>query len=219
MIMRSEQRPHVILLYPKTGMDIGSTVAPPHALLTVAAPVLKAGYTVKLLDQRIRMITSEDLEALFSSDTICVGISAMTGTQIRNALFLAQMVRDITDGKVPIIWGGCHPSVTPEQTLENDKVDIVVVAEGDETFLEIVQALDHKQSLSAIKGILYKDGGKAVKTPSRPLLDVETLLPIPFSIWRRCRRRMRSERGMGVRSFSLPLPIAPDTVCRAQWFR
>ncbi len=180
--MRSEQRPNVILLYPKTGMDIGSTVAPPHALLTIAAPVLKAGYTVKLLDQRTRMITPEDLEALFSSDTICVGISTMTGTQIRNALFLAQMVRDITDGKVPIIWGGCHPSVTPEQTLENDKVDIVVVGEGDETFLEIVQALDHKQNLSAIQGILYKDGGKTVKTPSRPLLDVETLLPIPWGL-------------------------------------
>ncbi|MBI5150252.1 MAG: B12-binding domain-containing radical SAM protein [Candidatus Omnitrophica bacterium] len=180
--MKQQQKPHVILLYPKTGMDIGSTVAPPHGVLTVAAPLLKAGYSVKVLDQRTHPITYQDLEALFSSDTICVGISAMTGTQIRNALYLAGMVREITGGKVPMVWGGCHPSVTPEQTLQNDKVDIVAVGEGDATFLEIVQALDHKQSLSAVAGILYKDGGKVVKTPLRPLLDVENLPPTPWEL-------------------------------------
>src|SRR5258708_33580161 len=119
MIMQKE-KPNSLMLYPKTGMDIGSTVAPPHALLTVAAPCIKAGYRVKLLDQRAQYITQEILEEYISSDLICVAISSMTGTQIRNALFLAQMVRDITNGKVPIIWGGCHPSVTPEQTLMND---------------------------------------------------------------------------------------------------
>ncbi len=180
--MKRETKPHMILLYPKTGMDIGSTVAPPHALLTVAAPILKAGYKVRLLDQRTQIITLEDLQDLISSDTICVAISAMTGTQIHNALTLAQMVRDLTDGKIPIIWGGCHPSVTPEQTLANDKVDIVVVGEGDHTLLEIIQALDHKQSLNTIKGILYKDGGQIVKTPLRPLLDIETLLPTPWEL-------------------------------------
>lgn len=182
MIMKKESKPSVLLLYPKTGMDIGSTVAPPHALLTVAAPVLKAGYSVKLLDQRAQIINKQDLEELISGDMICVAVSAMTGTQIRNALMLAGWVREITDGKTPIVWGGCHPSVTPEQTLVNDKVDIVVVGEGDETFLEIVRALDHKQSLSTINGILYKDGGKIVKTPPRPLLDVEALLPTPWEL-------------------------------------
>jgi len=175
-------KPSVLLLYPKTGMDFGSTIAPPHALLTIAAPLLKAGYTVKLLDQRAQFITEKMLEKYLSSETICVGISSMTGTQIRNALHLAQMVRDLTKGKVPIAWGGCHPSVAPQQTLENDKVDIVIEGEGDETFLELVQALDHKRSLSTVKGIWYKDGGKPVKNEPRPLLDVDTLLPTPWEM-------------------------------------
>lgn len=180
--MKKENKPNVILLYPKTGQDIGSTVAPPHALLTIAAPVLKAGYSVKLLDQRTHPIHNPELENLLSSDTICVGISTMTGTQIRNALILARMVRDLTGGKVPIVWGGCHPSVAPEQTLGNDLVDIVVNGEGDETFLELVSALDHKQNLNTVKGIFYKDGGQIVKTQSRPLLDVEQLLPTPWEL-------------------------------------
>ena len=182
MIMKNKAKPAVLLIYPKTGMDIGSTVAPPHALLTVAAPVLKAGYTVKLLDQRTETVDKDTIEYYLSSDTICVAISAMTGTQIYHALILAQYVRELTDGKIPIIWGGCHPSVTPEQTLMNDKVDIVAVGEGDETFVELVHAIDHKESFKNIKGILYKDGGEIVKTPPRPLMDIESLLPTPWEL-------------------------------------
>ena len=182
MIKAATQKPNLLLLYPKTGMDIGSTVAPPHGLLTVAAPCLKAGYQVTLLDQRTQYITSGIIEDYISSDLICVAISAMTGTQIRNALFLAQIVRDLTNGKVPIVWGGCHPSVAPEQTLQNDKVDIVVIGEGDDTFLEIVQALEHNLPLNTVKGIMYKDGEKLVKTELRPLLEVEDLLPIPWEL-------------------------------------
>ncbi len=182
MIMQRKDKPAVLLLYPKTGMDIGSTVAPPHALLTVAAPVLQAGYSVKLLDQRVHTISREDIQDYLSDETICVAISAMTGTQIRNALHLAQIVRDLTNGKVPIVWGGCHPSVTPEQTLADERVDIVVVGEGDETFLEIVKALDHKESLATIKGILFKDGSKVVKTPARSLMDFENVLPTPWEL-------------------------------------
>ncbi|HOY09319.1 MAG TPA: radical SAM protein [Candidatus Omnitrophota bacterium] len=181
-MIKNVSKPQVLLLYPKTGMDFGSTIAPPHALLAVAAPILKAGYAVTLLDQRTRPLTMDDLKCYVSSDLICVGISSMTGTQVRHALHLARMVRELTDGKVPIIWGGCHPSVMPEQTLENENVDIVIVGEGDQTFVETVQALDRKQSLKQVKGLLYSDGRSAIKTPPRPLLDVETLLPTPWEL-------------------------------------
>jgi anaerobic magnesium-protoporphyrin IX monomethyl ester cyclase len=177
-----EEKPSVLLLYPKTGMDMGSTVAPPHGLLTVAAPILKAGYSVKLLDQRVEQVTKSILENYISNDTICIGISAMTGTQILHALKLAQYVREITDGCVPIVWGGCHPSVMPEQTLQNENVDIVVMGEGDETFVELVQALEHRYPLKDVKGIMYKDGDAFVKTAPRGLLDVETLLPTPWDL-------------------------------------
>ena len=43
----------IVLLYPKTGLDVGGhTVAPPHSLLSLAAPVHKAGYKVKIIDMR-----------------------------------------------------------------------------------------------------------------------------------------------------------------------
>lgn len=180
--MIAQAKPSVVLIYPKTGLDCGSTVAPPHSLLTIAAPLLKSGYTVKIFDQRTELITSQLLSNYLSDQTICVGLSAMTGTQIRHALNLAQWARELTHGKVPIIWGGPHPSVAPAQTLEHELVDIVAIGEGDETLLEVVRALDHRQSLSTVKGIMYKDGGKMIKTDCRPLLDVDSLLPTPWHL-------------------------------------
>ena len=66
--MGTNERPHVLLLYPKTGFDLGSTVAPPHSLLAIAAPVAKAGYRVKILDQRTTPITGSMLKESISSD-------------------------------------------------------------------------------------------------------------------------------------------------------
>lgn len=175
-------KPDVLLIYPKTGMDLGSTVAPPHALLTIAAPVLKAGYAVKILDQRVEIIDQKILEESLSPETLCVGISVMTGTQIKNALPLARRIREIAGPGVPLVWGGCHPSVMPEETARHPLVDIVVVGEGDETFCDLVQTLEARNSLSDVKGIVFKENGKTIKTTPRPLLDVENLLPTPWEL-------------------------------------
>jgi radical SAM superfamily enzyme YgiQ (UPF0313 family) len=59
---------------------------------------------------------------------------------IHSALGIAQAVRDI-NAELPIIWGGPHPSLVPEQTLRHPLVDIIVVNEGDRTILELVKAL------------------------------------------------------------------------------
>lgn len=173
----------VILLYPKTGLDIGGhTVAPPHSLLSVAAPVHKAGYKVKLIDMRRDVNWQETLKNSISEDTICIGISTMTGTQIFFALMMAAEARRLTDGRIPIVWGGPHPTILPEQTLENQYVDIVVVGEGDITFLELVKALENKQPLDFIKGIAFKNGNGTAVTERREFLDVNTLLPVPWEL-------------------------------------
>jgi radical SAM superfamily enzyme YgiQ (UPF0313 family) len=176
------EKPNVLLLYPKTGLDFGSTVAPPHSLLAVAAPLLKHGYKVKILDQRTASISDLDLKACISSDLLCVGISCMTGTQVRYAIGLAERIRSLTNGEVPIVWGGPHPTVMPQQTIMHPDVDIIVVGEGDESFLGLIQALEGKKSLKQINGILFKEGKEIITTEARGLLDMETLLPTPWEL-------------------------------------
>lgn len=172
----------VLLIYPKTGVDFGSTVAPPHAVLSIAAPLLKEGYKVKIIDMRTDKNWEESILRSLDANPICVGVSTMIGTQIKFALKAARLVRQYKDGKIPIIWGGVHPTVLPLQTLENEFVDVVVVGEGEITMLELVKAMAGRTSLSAVNGIAFKNGGKPTQTPPRELLDVETLLPVPWDL-------------------------------------
>lgn len=177
-----EQNFDVVLFYPKTGVDLGATIAPPHGLLTVAAPLLKAGYRVRLIDQRVSEDWQRDLREALTSKPICVGFSSMTGTQIQFALEAAVLTRALCGVDVPLVWGGPHPTSLPEQTLQNEFVDLVVVGEGDITFLELVDALKYKKNLAPIEGIGYIREGEITLTTERELMDVETLLPVPWEL-------------------------------------
>lgn len=173
-------RNNVLLIYPKTGIDLGATIGPPHALLSIAAPLVNE-YNVKILDQRIDPNFMSNLFVELAKVPICVGITTMTGTQIAHALQIAQEVRKY-NYRIPIVWGGAHPSSVPEQTVENEFVDIVCVGEGDLTFKEIVKAIEQKEPWSKIKGIVYKDYNIIRRTEERELLDVEELLDTPWDL-------------------------------------
>lgn len=173
----------IILIFPKTGFDLGATVAPPHSLLTIAAPLKKAGYKIKIIDQRINSLWKDELREELRSAPLCVGISSMTGSQINFALEAAKVARqESKNTNTPIVWGGPHPSILPQETIKNEYVDIVVVGEGDITFFELVRALEEKKNLKDVRGILYKNNGQIMATPMRELLDVETLLPVPWEL-------------------------------------
>ncbi len=171
---------NILLIYPKTGIDLGATVGPPHALLSIAAPLIQE-YNVKILDQRIDPDFMVHLLFELSKDPLCVGITTMTGTQIMYALQIAQSIRRC-NYKVPLVWGGAHPSSVPEQTVENEFVNVVCIGEGDITFKEIVEAIDQSTSFDKIRGIVYKDNRVVKRTEERELLDVEKLLDTPWSL-------------------------------------
>lgn len=170
----------IILIYPKTGSDIRPSIAPPHALLAIAALPDKAGYNVRIIDQRLHSNWKEILSEELKTEPILVGITAITGTQIHYAIEAAKVVRK--NSNVPIVWGGTHSTILPEQVAASRYADIVCIGEGDYTLKEIADYLASKKSLSNIKGIIYPDGNKKVKTESRPLADMNELLPTPWHL-------------------------------------
>jgi anaerobic magnesium-protoporphyrin IX monomethyl ester cyclase len=148
----------------------------PLALLSISAFLHQEGYTVQIYDQ-------QGIEALLESvkDSICFGITSMTGYQILGGLAIARKVRDRYP-EIPIVWGGWHPTLLPEQTIVNELVDIVVRGQGERTFTELVHALESKKDLSTIPGITYKRNGAVISNLDRPFEDINNFPPMPFSI-------------------------------------
>jgi anaerobic magnesium-protoporphyrin IX monomethyl ester cyclase len=162
----------VILLYPRhiTGWQAQPRVEMPMGLLCIATPISRAGYQVKIIDQRLEPNWHSILRQELSQDPICIGISSMTGSQLKYALEISKIAKEY--GNAPVIWGGVHPTILPEQTLDNEYIDIVVQGEGEETFLELVQALEGRRPLNTVKGIWYKENGQSTYTGARPFLDL-----------------------------------------------
>jgi radical SAM superfamily enzyme YgiQ (UPF0313 family) len=155
-------------------------MAMPMSLLCIATPVINAGYDVKIIDQRVEPRWETILKEELRKDPVCIGVSSMTGPQLRHALEVSKMVKEY--GNSPVVWGGPHASLLPDQTLKNKNIDIVVQGEGEETFPELVEALDGKRPLSTVKGIWYKENGQTKSTGMRPFIDLNRQSPLPYHL-------------------------------------
>jgi len=104
-----------------------------------------------------------------------VGITAMT-TKYPTASRIAGIVKAVNPD-IRIVIGGHHPSIFGSQLLHDKNIDFAVVGEGEMTMLELVNRLtDARPDYSAVKGLVYRDGGKTFTTePRRLIRDLEAL--------------------------------------------
>ncbi|MHB1463797.1 MAG: B12-binding domain-containing radical SAM protein [Thermoleophilia bacterium] len=184
--MNETKTKKVVLFFPNPvrGNDKAPAAASPGfpmSILALAGPLRVAGYEPVLIYEGIE----DDLDARFTEacqGAICLGISSMTGNQLRGAIEYARFVRRRFPG-MPIIWGGYHPSIMPEQTLAEDYVDAVVRGQGELAFVEVVRRLEGGRDLSGVAGVSYKDAsGRMLSNPARPPVDLAELPPLPYEL-------------------------------------
>ncbi|MFH1776081.1 MAG: radical SAM protein [Candidatus Omnitrophota bacterium] len=65
-----------------------------------------------------------------------VGVSA-TSPQMKHGLSISREIKK-QNPKCVVVFGGVHPSALPQQTLENDCIDALVLGEGERAIVEIV---------------------------------------------------------------------------------
>ncbi len=149
------------------------------AIAVVAAP-LEGRYDLHLVDERVTLdYEGEVLRHL--DDAVCVGISSITGYQIKRGIAMARKVRRAAPD-VPIVWGGYHPSLFPEQTCRSQACDIVCVGQGDVTFSEIVDRLASGESLEGVQGCAFWTPDGVVVNEPRPLVNINEVLPAPYHL-------------------------------------
>ena len=73
------------------------------SLLSVAAPLVKNGFSVKIIDQRADDNWKETLLKELKEKPLFLGVSSKTGKQIMNALEASQIAKETSD--VPTVWG------------------------------------------------------------------------------------------------------------------
>ena len=71
------------------------------------------------------------------------------------------------------MWGGWHPSLFPDECLEEPSIDAVAIGQGEDTMREIVARLLVGQSLRGCGGVVARDGTALAKGPPRPLNELD----------------------------------------------
>ncbi len=147
-------------------------------LLSIGSVLSQHGYNVKILDGILgKMDLAFELNQINPQETLFVGISSMTA-QLPSAVKAATIIRERYPS-LPIVWGGVHATLFPEETCADSFVDVVVIGEGEYTCLELAEALSGQKEINAIKGIVYKSmEGKTIFTGNRNHHDLDTL-PFP----------------------------------------
>ena len=175
--------------YPGSEQPAGNL---PIGLLYIAAVLKNAGYEVEILDAFISAIFQKNGETItvgLPFEQIkqqislrkpeMVGISGPFTCQIENSVKVSNIVKEV-DSNIWTVMGGPHVTLIPRDFLEEVKnVDIAVTGEGEYAMLDVAQAFEDKKQLSQVQGIAYRQNGKIIVNPSRPLVENLDQLPYP----------------------------------------
>jgi len=155
-----------------------------YGLRLISAYMKEKGHKVKLIFLPYRRTFSGHFYKDLYSETVFEDLldlcqdSDLIGFSVMTNYFLK--VKDLTmklkhRSDIPIIWGGIHPSVKPEECLKY--ADFICIGEGEEAILELADKWK-SGDISSVKNIWFKKESKIVKNELRHL--EEDLNKYPF---------------------------------------
>ncbi len=171
----------VVLIQPLLG-GYSKIIRPvvPLSLVTIAAPLIEQGLSVRIIDMNRHKDWQLRLRNELATKPACVGITAKTGSQITSGIQASKVVKELSD--IPVVWGGIHPTILPEQTASHPLVDVVVLREGDLTLPELVRVFRSGGSLDGVNGIWHRANGRPVATPARAFCNLDDLPLLPYHL-------------------------------------
>jgi radical SAM superfamily enzyme YgiQ (UPF0313 family) len=160
-------KPKVLLFNPASDF-----YAMPLGLLAVGSALDKDRFDVLILDERLDSSAPSTVLAE-AANAACVGMSVFSGKPISAALRLARQVKSRFPG-LPVVWGGWHPSILPEQCIASGAVDAVVIGQGEAAFAELIDTIDNRAHWPNIPGLCVCVDRRPHRTAPRPLVKMDS---------------------------------------------
>lgn len=181
----------------------------PLGLLYIAAVLERAGETVACLDAAAEKLdipgTVARIQA-FKPDIIGIGSTTVV---FDGTIELGQALKRALP-QIPIVLGGYHVTLLPEEAMANTCFDVGVMHEGEHTMLELVEHYKGERTLESVEGIVFRDDAGVVQHthhrkafrkldelpfPARHLLPPDLYKPVPVDEHAMPKFAMVSSRG------------------------
>lgn len=152
----------------------------PNSILQVGASI-NGKYEYVLVDGNLETNPQEKIINYLSSGVFkFFGVTVMPGPQLRQAIPITKAVKQLFP-EITTIWGGYFASNQYKACLQSGYVDFIIDGPGDNAFPGLLDAITNNETdLSRIRNLIYLKEGVAFKTPKEPLLDQDTLPPLPY---------------------------------------
>jgi len=149
-----------------------------YGLLTIAAQAKRAGYNVSVYN--LSTCPWKDVVKLIAeTEADIYGISSFSANR-RGMGAVAKLIRQYHP-QVHITVGGPFVTVLPLETLRYyQEIDTVVIGEGEETFMELLECLEGGRPAVNIPGTAWRNGKEITIGPTRPRINDLDALASPF---------------------------------------
>ncbi|MEZ5789740.1 MAG: magnesium-protoporphyrin IX monomethyl ester anaerobic oxidative cyclase [Nitratireductor sp.] len=169
----------ILLIHPPhtaIGSRIPKENLPPLGLLAIGGPLIDAGHRLELLNADTGPMTTREIcrRAICARpDAILIGHSGSTSAHPVSTEIAMRLREELPDAT--IIYGGVYPSYHWQDILEKcPAFDVIVRGEGEQTALDLIEALQAGTPLSAINGIAFRKDGKPFATaPAAMISDLD----------------------------------------------
>jgi radical SAM superfamily enzyme YgiQ (UPF0313 family) len=166
----------ILLLRPNSPM--GQVPVPLGLGYVAGALRRRRGDDVRICDARLERLGPAALsQRIRDFAPQVLGISSAHSDR-KEALAAAAVARAAAP-ETFVVVGGPYPSAVREAVLANRDIDAAVVGEGEETIVELLDALEGGgRDFSGIPGVCFRDGDEPRFTGPRPLIeDIDDLDP------------------------------------------
>ena len=171
-----------LLRTPKTlGFPFNDFLCFPLGLMYIASALREfGGHEVIIIDPKVEHISySQMLEKLKAYAPDFIGISGMT-YEADELHKMAGLIKEVFP-EVPVVVGGVHASVAPEEIIKDVNIDYVVIGEGEESFYRLIEEIQAGRPYPELPGIAFRKKGKRIINP-REIPDTP-LDNLPFPAW------------------------------------
>ena len=135
--------------------------------VTILTPILKKnGYDVNVLEANLENLTFDQVkEGIKEYQPDVVGISNMSIEYWQQLHEVAKITKEVSQDIITVA-GGIHATTLPERLMKDTNVDFVVLSEGEERLVQLLDILNKDGDFTKMNGILYREENKLRKIPA-----------------------------------------------------
>ena len=158
---------------------------PPLGILYLAGFLEEhTAHTPSVMDCQVERLSEDGIRRrIAEASPDVIGISVMTMALI-DAVNTVRIAKSVAP-EVPVVLGGPHVHLFPEETMGLDGVDYLVLGEGERSFAALVDALAEKtkkrraDALREVPGLVYRKNGKIAQNGTPAAMEDLDALPFP----------------------------------------